>query len=368
MDEKFALLGMSLVDGIGSSRLRKLEAVFGTASEAWRRRRDWTRAAGIGEATAAAALKVSERDIERQWRAMEAVGARLVTDADPEYPVGLRHVATPPRFLFVRGRVPADYGMSVAIVGARKAAGPGLDTARALARDLAAVGLVVVSGLARGIDGAAHRGALDAGGRTVAVLGCGLDVAYPREHELLMEDIVADGGIVTEYPMGTPPLPHHFPARNRLIAGLSRGVVLMECGLRSGALYTAHFALECGREVMAVPGDVHRWGSQGPNEWIRQGATLVRHAADVLLALGWTSLPASHAGAGPLAGGADAPRGSGDAAGRLLARLQRSGPLSLDELAVAMDMPVEEAAAALTWLELLGRVRREAGGRFTAYD
>ncbi len=275
---------------------------------------------------------------------MEAVGAaRLVTDADPEYPVGLRHVATPPRFLFVRGHVPADYGMSVAIVGARKAAGPGLDTAHTLARDLATVGLVVVSGLARGIDGAAHAALWMPAVSTVAVLGCGLDVAYPPEHELLMEDIVADGGIVTEYPMGTPPLPHHFPARNRLIAGLSRGVVLMECGLRSGALYTATFrpgvrSRSDGRSRRrASLGEPRpqRMDSARRDAGPPRGRRTVGPRLDVFACVPRRSRAPRAARA--------APRGPGDAAGRLLARLQRSGPLSLDELAVAMDMPVEEA-------------------------
>ena len=292
----------------------------------------------------------------------------MVTDADPEYPVGLRHMATPPRFLFVRGPRARGLWMSVAIVGARKAAGPGLDTAHALARDLAAVGLVVVSGLARGIDGAAHRGALDAGGRTVAVLGCGLDVAYPREHELLMEDIVADGGIVTEYPMATPPLPHHFPTRNRLIAGLSRGVVLMECGLREPSSVCRTFrpgvrSRSDGRSRRrASLGEPRpqRMDSARRDAGPPRGRRTAGPRLDVFACVPRRSRAAR--------GARTAPRGPGDTAGRLLARLQRSGPLSLDELAVAMDMPVEEAATALTWLELLGRVRREAGGRFTAYD
>lgn len=369
MDEREALLGLRLIDGIGSGRIRTLEERFHGAVGAWKSRRRWASVPGFSQRLAAAALSVDERDIETHLRSMDAVGARLVTDSDADYPVGLKHVSNPPRLLFVRGHIPVDYGASVAMVGTRQASRSGLDTARSLARDLAALGFVVVSGLARGIDGAAHRGALDAGGRTVAVLGCGLDIAYPPEHRSLMEDIAVDGGVITEYPMGVSPQPHHFPARNRLIAGLAKGVLLLECGSRSGALHTANFALDCGREVLAVPGDVHRWHSQGPNEMIRQGAALVRHAADVLLALGWTALPidSTPGEAAATADGDSSLRPVSDAGRRLVAHLQSTGAQSIDELAESLDMPPGDVAATLTWMELVGRVRREAGGRFSAY-
>lgn len=367
MNERAALLGLLLVGGIGPARLRRLKKRFKSALQAWEHRDEWASLPGFTENIVQAASAVTGRHIEKQLRAMEKVGARLVTDDDPEYPEGLRHVVGPPAALFVRGRLPKDYAESVAIVGTRKASRPGLDTAHALARDLAAVGLVIVSGMARGIDGAAHRGALDAGGRTVAVLGCGVDVPYPREHASLMEKIATGGAVVSEYPMGTRPEKHHFPARNRLIAGLSKGLVLVECGTQSGALLTANFALDYGREVMAVPGDVHRWTSHGPNEFIRQGATLVRNASDVLLALGWSSLPE---GVGKEAAAADDEsdlRPVGDAGRRVVAHLQSSGPLSIDEIADGLDMSVDDVAATVTWMELLGRVRREPGGRFTAF-
>lgn len=369
MDERAALIGLKLVRGIGSGRIRQLEKHYTCATAAWHNRHDWRSVPGFTDELVTAALSVTERDIQRQLRAMDVIGARLVTDGDVDYPAGLKQVSNPPRLLFVRGRIPVDYGGAVAVVGTRKASRHGLATARTMARDLAALGLVVVSGLARGIDGAAHRGALEAGGRTVAVLGCGLDIAYPPEHGSLMEDIAVHGGIITEYPMGTSPSPHHFPARNRLIAGLAKGVLLIEGGARSGALHTANYALDYGREVMAVPGDVHRWQSEGPNELIRQGATLVRNGADVLLSLGWTSLPTDDAARGETAAATDAIslRSVSGTSHRLVAHLQTTGPLSIDELADDLHMAVDDVAASLTWMELLGRVRREPGGRFSAF-
>lgn len=367
MDERSALLALMLVDGIGAVRLRRLRSRYTSALEAWKHRKEWPALPGFSDRIVQAASIVSERAVERQLQAMEKVGARLVIEDDPDYPEGLRHVTSPPVAVFVRGHLPVTYSQSVAIVGTRNASGPGKETAHDLARDLAAVGLVIVSGMARGIDGAAHRGALAAGGRTVAVLGCGVDVVYPPEHATLMENIAAAGAVVSEYPMGTPPAKHHFPARNRLIAGLSKGLILLECGLQSGALLTANCALDYGREVMAVPGDVHRWASQGPNEFIRQGATLVRNAADVLLALGWSTLPENAPREAAAAGEAAELRPLGDAGRRIVSHLQSAGPLSIDEIAEQLAMTVDDVAATVTWMELLGRVRREPGGRFTAF-
>lgn len=378
MDERVALLRLRLTEGIGSGRLRSLLAKFGTAAKAWNNRHMWHSVRGLSASLADKAGRVDEAAVERQLRAMDEVGARIVAYGRPDYPAGLLHVTHPPGIVFARGHLPVDYKTCVAIVGTRRATRNGLELARTIARDLAALGITIVSGLARGIDGAAHRGALEADGRTVAVLGCGLDVAYPPEHRSLLEQIAAEGGVVTEYLMGTSPEAHHFPARNRIIAGLATGVLLIESGGSGGALHTVNYALDYGRDVMAVPGDVHRWHSQGPNQLIREGAALIRNAADVLDALGWTSIPkdglearkeAAAVGTGfpePVAGPSSG-RSVGDAGARLVAHLRMSGPLSIDELAHDLGMPVDEVAASLTWMELLGRIRREAGGRYTAF-
>jgi DNA processing protein len=236
----------------------------------------------------------------------------------------------------------------VAIVGSRAATSGGLEIAGQLAFDLARAGVVVVSGLARGCDAAAHRGALDAGGRTLAVVGCGVDVIYPAEHRQLHARIAASGMVAGELPPGVPPRRHHFPLRNRLISGLSRAVVVVEASERSGSLITAACALEQGREVMAVPGSVAGGRYGGSHALLRDGARLVQSAADILDELGWrsvaTAAPPGDEGRFPwLAPGEDC---------------------SLDELVSRSGLAAADVLSCLTELELAGFVRRVAGGRF----
>ena len=370
MDERLCLLGMRLVPGIGPKRIQTLLDHYGSARAAWRCRENWAQVPGIGSTLAAAARGVDQRHVEAHLRRLDALGARIVTMEDPDYPARLLQIPAPPPVLFVKGPLPHERQPAVAIVGTRRASPYGLRTAHGLARDLAAVGVAIVSGLARGVDGAAHRGALDGDGFTVAVLGCGLDVAYPPENQDLMEEIAAKGALVTEYPLGTQPQPGHFPARNRIIVGLVQGVVLVEGSRRSGAMRTVTIAADCGREVLAVPGDVERWGSDGPNHLLREGAALVRHAADVLETMGWTALaPAHEAAAASEAAedeeGGPTPRGTGvTLATRLLAALQEGVAMTVDELAAAVGAPVETVVGALMGLELAGRVVRHPGGRF----
>jgi len=370
LDERLCLLGMRLVPGIGPKRIQTLLDHYGSACAAWRCREAWAEVPGIGSALAAAARGVDQRHVEAHLRRLDALGARVVTMEDPEYPQGLLQIPAPPPVLFVKGPLPHDRQPAVAIVGTRRASPYGLRTAHALARDLAAAGVAVVSGLARGIDGAAHRGALDGDGLTVAVLGCGLDVVYPPENKDLMEEIAAKGALVTEYPLGTQPQPGHFPARNRIIVGLVQGVILVEGSRRSGAMRTVTIAADCGREVLAVPGDVERWGSDGPNHLLREGAALVRHAADVLETMGWTALvPVHEAAAASEASGdqEEGPAAPGTRVAlvtRLLAALQEGVGMTVDELAAAVEAPVEMVVGALMGLELAGRVVRHPGGRF----
>jgi DNA processing protein len=255
--------------------------------------------------------------------------------------------------LYVRGRLEADEGgRSVAVVGARAATPAGQSLARALARDLASSGATVVSGLARGIDTAAHRGALDAAGRTVAVLGSGIDVLYPPENDDLAQAILERGALVSEFPLGTRPLPAFFPRRNRLIAGWARGVVVVEAAARSGALNTARTALEEGREVMAVPGHPTAPTSAGTNQLLREGAALVRDARDVAEELG---LPV------PAGASLQAPADS------LLLALRTDAPAGLDELQRETGLETPELLARLSRLELADRVRRLPGSRFVRH-
>jgi DNA processing protein len=257
------------------------------------------------------------------------------------YPRQLAEIYDPPRRLYLRGARPELLaGPGVAVVGARSCSSYGAQVARALARELAASGVVVVSGLARGIDGEAHRGALAAGGATIAVLGCGIDRDYPRANTELARRIVAEGLIVSEYPPGVEPAPWRFPARNRIVAGLCLAVVVVEARERSGALITADFALEEGRDVFAVPGEITSALSAGTNALLRSGAAPLLSAADVLAALGLEGEPPRR------------PPPDGPAA-CVLALLSES-PADADDLARRSGLPAEQVAAALVELELDG--------------
>ena len=277
---------------------------------------------------------------------LTAGGLRWLARSDPAFPPRLRAIHDPPPGLFVRGAGPLSLlgEPGVAIVGTRACTDYGAHVARTLAREVAAAGVVVVSGLARGVDGCAHRGALDGGGLTVAVLGCGIDRDYPRAHVSLARDIAVGGLIVSEYPPGVSPAPWRFPARNRIVAGLPTAVVVVEARERSGALITADLALEEGREVLSVPGEITSGPSQGTNGLLRLGATPVTAAADVLEALGIDPQPPNPEAEPPSAKGA-----------RVLAAIA-DGASTADEVARRAGLDAAAAGAALTELELAGLV------------
>jgi DNA processing protein len=266
---------------------------------------------------------------------------------DPGYPQLLAQLHDPPVELFVRGRGDALVEPAVAVVGARSCSGYGAQVARTLGRELAAAGLVVVSGLARGIDGEAHRGALEAGGTTVAVLGCGIDRDYPRIHAGLAARIRESGAVVSEYPAGTEPAPWRFPARNRIIAGLTLATVVVEARERSGALITSDFALELGREVFAVPGEITAALSAGTNDLIRQGATPLLSPRDVLGALG---IEPPERPLPPVSGAATS-----------VLRLLEDSARDFDAVVRLAGRSSAEVAAALVELELAGVVDETEG-------
>ncbi len=278
-------------------------------------------------------------------------GYRWVGRSDAAFPAQLRAIHDPPPGIFLRGG--ADAGLldrpAVAVVGARACSDYGAHVARSLARELAVAGVVVISGLARGIDGWAHRGCLEGSGETVAVLGCGIDRDYPRAHASLAREIGERGLLVAEYPPGVAPAPWRFPARNRIVAGLALATVVVEARERSGALITADLALEEGREVLAVPGEITSALSQGANALLRLGATPVTCAADILEAIG-IELPTSSPD-GPTAG---------SAAALALVAIE-AGASTVDQIARATGLAPGEAAAALVELELDGRVEVRAG-------
>jgi len=323
-----------------------------------------------------AARDAGRRAAAEQARA-ERAGARIVTCLETAYPPLLRHLPLPPAVLYVRGELPE--GPAVAIVGSRRASPYGLEAAGLFARALAAAGLAVVSGFARGVDAAAHRGALGAGGVTVAVLGCGVDVDYPRGHRRLGAAAVAAGGaVISELPCGAEPRAWNFPVRNRIIAALALGTLVVEAAARSGSLITARHALELNRDVLAVPGRIFDERAMGPNTLIAAGAVPARHPRDVLETLG----PPAGVGGGE-AGGGETASGGGAAAGgestatdedgalagpplpalqgRLLAVLVPGDPRPAEALAAAAGVTVDQALAGLLELELAGWARRYPG-------
>lgn len=325
------------------------------------------RAGAIVDAECAATRQVGEAECtdagHLRQRAADAVSrsarARLhiVTVADSAYPPALFAIADPPPAIWVAGRRECLSPPGVAIVGSRAGSSYALTVAERLAGDLAARDLTIVSGLARGIDSAAHRGALAAGGRTIAVVGCGADVVYPAEHAALTRDIVRTGALVSEFLPGTDPRPYFFPRRNRIISGLVRAVVVVEAGEKSGSLITARCALDQGRDVLAVPGNVLSGRNRGGHALLRDGARLVESADDVLEELGM----------GRAARIAEAP-GTDGSNDPVLDLLPAGEPMDLEDIAANSGLPLERLLARLLELELQGRVKREPGGRFMRTD
>lgn len=344
-----ARLRLHCLPQLGPRRFLRLISAFGDASAALSAPAAAWCALGL-PADCAEARRSSE---VRQRAAaslawLDAPGRQLMMWDAADYPALLAELPDPPPLLFVAGDRALLESPQLAIVGSRRASAPGLDTARQFARSLAAGGFTVTSGLALGIDGAAHQGALDVGGRTLAVLGTGLQCLYPRRHLALAAQIMAAGGaLVSELPLDCTPQPGNFPRRNRIISGLSVGVLVVEASPSSGSLITARLAAEQGREVYAIPGSIHHPGARGCHQLIRDGATLVETVDDILSGLrGWQRvLPQA---------GADEPQDP-------LLALLHAAPMSTEALCAASGRPLPEILASLTELELQGRVCCEAG-------
>lgn len=354
--------------GLGNRTLLRLVQIFGSAQKVL--------AAGPQELSLlggahdrvlqALASKQFIRDPAAEWRYLEKSGFRMLCRQDEDYPANLAQVPDPPAVLFSCGEVlPRDLA-SIAIVGSRSASPAGVLFAEKLSADLAACGLTVVSGLALGIDSAAHRGALKARGRTLAVLGCGLDVNYPALNCDLRGQIARTGALVTEFIAATPPSSGNFPTRNRIISGLSLGVVVVEAAERSGSLITARMALEQGREVFAVPGMAQSMRNKGAHQLIRQGAKLVENAEDILeeirpLIRRNPILPP--AGREQTAAGSEAPNSEEQ---RMLLKSLDSVPKHIDAIATQANLSTQYAAALLLELELKGFVSQLPGKYFIA--
>ena len=360
--EAAAILRLKMCPGFGDRRISALVASHGSGEAALRALRSQGRLFD-GEETPSASDTWTKR------------GIRAVPMTAPDYPPSLRDLTDPPPLLFLQGRKEILREPAVAVVGARRATEVGRDTAEALGRVLGSAGITVVSGMARGIDGAAHRGALEVGGNTVAVLGSGLDVIYPPTHRALFMELGKRGLLLSEFLPWEAALPHHFPKRNRIIAALARAIVVVEAGERSGALITVDHGLDLGREILAVPGSLENPQARGTNTLIRDGARLLPSAEAVLEELPELMQEVEARSGGKRSseaftstgGLALAPPPSVDAAAGKLESLWRAlgpGPEVLDVLAKKAGMTPAEALAGLSSLELVGRACRCPGMRF----
>jgi DNA processing protein len=330
------------------------------------------------------AQEIRSERIERGAGWISRTGVSVIVERQRKYPPRLRHLYDPPPILFAIGDLSLMRAPAVAVVGTREHSEYGRSVAETLAGRLAQAGVVVVSGMARGIDRIAHEAALEAGGPTIGVLGCGLDVAYPPEHERLQEVVAREGLLLSEFLPGEPPLQHNFPKRNRVIAALSLGVIVVEAGIKSGTLITVDHALDLGREVFAVPGPIGRVTSMGTNELIRDGARLVTSAEEVLEVLGLTAGARAGEGTGwgwglgsdmgaqaeKFSGwglgsdrGAQAENAGGPADRHLLDILEPE-PVHVDELASRCGVSAPDALVSLFRLEVAGFVKRLPGMRF----
>jgi DNA processing protein len=296
--------------------------------------------------------------LKKALAGQESPAVRVINRGDRDYPALLGNIYDPPPVLYVKGKLNPEEKRMIAIVGARKATPYGLAVAEKLGRELAGRGFCIVSGMARGIDSAAHRGALAGGGQTIAVLGCGLNVVYPRENRRLMEEIAANGAVISEFPLDSPPESWHFPKRNRVISGLSLGVVVVEAAEKSGTSITVNFALEQGREVFAVPGPVTGKLSRGPHSLIKNGAKLVENVDDIMEELGFSTVT-------PKNSGRDAHlfTGLSDAEMKLF-RLLSLEPVQSDELVRRSGLTGQEVVASLLGMEIRGLVKKLPGQKY----
>ncbi|MEE8162700.1 MAG: DNA-processing protein DprA [Anaerolineae bacterium] len=346
-------VGFNIVRGIGPMRFRALVDHFGDLEKAWHADARELKKAGLDRRALESLMTTrSTISLDGEMEKIERQGARVLTWDDPAYPPRLLNIYNPPPVLYVKGEILSEDQWAVAVVGTRRATVYGKEAARWIAGDLARNRVTIVSGLARGIDSEAHRAALDAGGRTIAVLGSGIDIIYPPESRRLAQAVVERGALVSEYAIGTPPEAGNFPPRNRIISGLSLGVVIVEAGERSGALITGDFALEQGREVFAVPGNIFRRKSMGTNKLIQQGAKPVLSVEDVLEELNLTMVSKQAEVR------AVVPENETEAT---LLEYITAEPIHVDEIGEKSGLPIAQVSSTLALMELKGMVRQVGG-------
>ena len=369
MEDRERLIVLNLVPDIGSLRAKRLVEAFGTLRELFAAgEAQLQQVEGIGPVLARRLVegRRNTAGLDEELRAAKQAGCVVVTVLDDGYPAPLKHIHDPPLVVYLKGAWTEADQTAVGIVGSRRASVYGQQTAERLAYELAIRGVTIVSGLARGIDAAAHRGALKAHGRTIAVLGNGLAAIYPPEHDKIAEEIAEHGAVLSEYPMRMEPFAQNFPRRNRLISGLSLGVVIVEAAKRSGALITADCALEQGREVFAVPGKVDSLTSQGTNQLLKQGAKLVTSIEDILEELRLEPIAAAHDvhAASPGTHRSVSAHGITDEERQILEQLDGSEPCDVDTVAEKTGLAASSCAATLLGLELKRLVKQLPGKRF----
>lgn len=354
-DDVHAWMRLLLTPGLGRVGARKLLATFGLPSALWLHSPSaWEAVVGVKTAQL---MRKPPIDLDTQTHAQLAwlqaqPDHHWLPLGHPHYPVDLLHTEDPPLVLWVSGQLPTlQSRRRLAVVGSRNPTPQGADNALAFSQAIGAMGVTIVSGLALGIDGAAHEGALRAGASTMAVVGTGVDRVYPSQHRALAQRIRQQGALVSEYPLGAPPTAHHFPERNRIIAGLTQATLVVEAALQSGSLITARMALEQGRDVLAIPGSIHSPQARGCHALIKQGAKLVESAHDVVEELGW-----QHAGGTAAADVPDATTPHG------LMAFMGYDPIGLDALQARCGWATERLQVELLELELTGQISRLPGG------
>ena len=358
IDPKAYWVGFNFVKGIGAARLRALIQHFGSVETAWNASTEEIRAAGLGPKLTEALNQVRAGvSLELIWERLLDLGIQVLTWEDETYPTRLKEIDQPPPVLYLRGELQPEDEWAVAIVGTRGITAYGRQVTAEITSVLARRGVTVISGLARGVDAEAHKAALGAGGRTLAVLGSGVDQIYPPEHRQLADQIMASGALISDYAPGTPPDGVNFPPRNRIISGLSLAVIIVEAGERSGAMITAEFAADQGREVFAVPGNITAPKSVGCNRLIQQGARPLLAPEDVLEELDLASFQQQRVARTVL------PKDEVEA--RLLGVLSKE-PMHVDEIRAQVDMPIEKVSATLALMELKGMVRQLGGMNYVA--
>jgi DNA processing protein len=366
ISEKTLWISLSTVHGLGAQTFCLLLKTFGNPANIYAATTNQLKEVVSDKIASAIAQGVNEQAIAEASQWLSHANNHLVTLADPHYPKALLEIADPPPFLYAKGNLTLLNQASIAIVGSRSASVQGEKNAEAFAHDLCGYGLCIVSGLALGIDAAAHRGALKANGATIAVVGTGLDIVYPAKHRDLAHQIVERGLIISEFSLGTPSKPQNFPKRNRIISGLSLGCLVVEANLQSGSQITARMAAEQGREVFAIPGSIHSPMSKGCHQLIKQGAKLVDCLQDIVEDLGLSNLALNNTTLNHVASTNDVSNASNkpSSAESSLLFIMGFEPITLENLVRLSHLTVSEVSSMLMLLELEGRVASLAGGQY----